>query len=141
MGLMEMMKYNIEALSMGEKLLGSLIVMFLGMVTCIVVLSILILCIKIMSSAFSGKNNSSGNPTASAPAPKASTGAGPNTAAATLDDDSELIAVITAAITAISGSSSFRIKNITEKKSHPTLSNWVSAGRFEAFDSRKSTKK
>jgi len=142
MGLMEMMKYNIGALSMGERLLGAVITMVLGMATCLVALTILILCVKIMSALFRGKSNGAGNASSAPSAPKSSSQGGPAASAITVvEDDLELVAVITAAIAAVRGSNNFVIKNITEKKRHPLLSNWVTTGRFEAFSSRKSVNK
>lgn len=141
MGLMEMMKYNIDALSAGEKLLGSVITMVLGMATCLIALTILIICIKIMSVFFGGKKDKGGKSSPASSAPVSTPKSGPTASAITLEDNSELVAVITAAIAAISGSSNFVIRNITEKKRPPLLSNWVTTGRFEAFNSRKTVKK
>jgi len=133
--IIEMMKNPeiLKTLSIGEKMLGSLIVMVLGIVTCFIVLLIIMFAIRIMGAAV-GEKKKPQVPSV-APAPAASL-----VVAAPQEDEGELIAVITAAITAMRGSSSFRIRNISEKKAPPALSNWVSAGRIENFSSRRVAK-
>lgn len=137
MDIIEMMKNPeiLKTLSIGEKMLGSLIVMVLGIVTCFIVLLIIMFAIRIMGAAVGEKKKPQVPSVAPAPAPAASP-----VVAAPQEDEGELIAVITAAITAMRGSSSFRIKNISEKKAPPALSNWVSAGRIENFSSRRVAK-
>lgn len=134
MDIIEMMKNPeiLKTLSVGEKMLGSLIVMVLGLVTCFIVLLIIMFAIRIMGAAFGEKKNPQTPSAAPVPAPAVKqVGDTPQ------EDEGELIAVITAAITAMTGSSSFRIRNISEKRAAPVLSNWVSAGRSENFASRK----
>lgn len=58
-----------------------------------------------------------------------------------VQDDTELIAVITAAIAAYAGSGNMAIKSIVKKDSYKKMSNWVRMGRQEAFDSRRNIKK
>jgi len=129
-----------KTLSVGDKMLGSLIVMFLGLVTCFIVLLIIMFAIRVMGSAFGEKKKEQMPVVAQVPAPA------PNpeitqVESAPQEDEGELIAVITAAITAMTGSSSFKIRNISEKRLAPTLTNWVSAGRSDLFASRRVTKK
>lgn len=52
-------------------------------------------------------------------------------------DDTELIAVITAAIAAYAGTGNMAIKSIVKKDSGKKMSNWVRLGRQEAFESRR----
>ena len=139
MDILEMMKNPeiLKTLSIGEKMLGSLIVMVLGIVTCFIVLLIIMFAIRIMGAAVGEKKKPQVPSVAPAPAPAP---AASPVVAAPQEDEGELIAVITAAITAMRGSSSFRIRNISEKKAPPALSNWVSAGRIENFSSRRVAK-
>jgi len=135
--IIEMMKNPeiLKTLSVGEKMLGSLIVMVLGLVTCFIVLLIIMFAIRIMGAAVGEKKKPQMPAVTPAPAPAANP-----VVAAPQEDEGELIAVITAAITAMTGSSSFRIRNISEKRAAPALSNWVSSGRNENFSSRRVTK-
>lgn len=131
MDILEMMKNPeiLKTMSVGDKLLGSVIVMALGMITCFIALVIIMYVIKLMGVVFGQKKKIE---PAVAPAPVQK-----QVDTAPQDDEEELIAVITAAIAAMRGSSSFRIRNISEKKAPPALSNWVSAGRIENFSSRR----
>lgn len=139
MDILEMMKSPeiMKTMSVGDKMLGSLIVMVLGLVTCFIVLLLIMLVIRIMGAAFGEKKNPQIPSATPAPAPAPAVN---QIAAAPQEDEEELIAVITAAITAMTGSSSFKIRNISEKKAPPALSNWVSAGRGENFLSRRVAK-
>lgn len=135
MDIIEMMKNPeiLKTLPAGEKLLGSLIVMLLGLATCFVVLLIIMFAIRVMGSLVGEKKKPQVQlPVTPAPAPVIN-----QVAAAPQEDEGELVAVITAAITAMTGSSNFKIRNISEKKSAPALSSWVIAGRSENFSSRR----
>jgi hypothetical protein len=59
------------------------------------------------------------------------------TSYSTAQDDTELIAVISAAIAAYAGGGNMAIKSITKKDSSKKMSNWVRLGRQEAFNSRR----
>ncbi len=63
------------------------------------------------------------------------------TALSPAQDDSELVAVITAAIAAYAGTGDMAIKSIVKKDSGKKLPNWVRLGRQEAFDSRRLNRK
>jgi sodium pump decarboxylase gamma subunit len=138
--IIEMMKNPeiLKTLSTGEKLLGSLVVMVLGLLTCFIVLLIIMLAIRVMGSAV-GRTKKPKEAAAVAPSPAPAPAANPVVAAPQADEE-ELIAVITAAIAAMTGGSSVIIKNIREKKSAPALSNWVVTGRGENFSSRRVTR-
>ncbi len=59
-------------------------------------------------------------------------------------EDEELVAVITAAIAAYTGTANFKIKSIAAPvapERHRTVSNWVLSGRLEAFQSRRVARK
>jgi len=57
------------------------------------------------------------------------------------EDEAELVAVITAAITAYTGSGDFTIMNIVKSEGAKKVSNWVLSGRQEAFDRRRVIRK
>ncbi len=65
-------------------------------------------------------------------------------AAETQPDDGELVAVITAAIAAYTGTGNFRIKSISAPAAPErpkAVSNWVLCGRMDAFQSRRVLRK
>jgi hypothetical protein len=57
------------------------------------------------------------------------------------EDETEIVAVITAAIMAYTGSGNFIIKNIVKNDRANKTSNWVLRGRQEAFDRRRVNRK
>lgn len=123
-----------ESLSMGEKAMGAGITTLMGMGITFIVLLLLWAVIAIMSKAMTSVNKPTvqAAPTAAAEAPKA--------AAVQEADNSELIAVISAAIAAYEGTSSLAASNLVVKKisrAGGESTAWGKAGMADCVDSRK----
>ncbi len=122
--LLDLMKdaEKLAEMSFGDKMLGSLTVSLLGMVTCFVVLAILMFSIRMI-----GGQKEKETPAIEAPAK-------PAPAIVQADKSQEIAAVITAAIGAyMQGNTAFRIVNISPVR---TESEWAQEGRARAFAGR-----
>lgn len=144
MGLMEIFENPelFDSLSMGERILGSLITALMGMGTTFVVLILIWICIAVVSKAvraeekfFSHDKGKAGNE-----APAAVTAASPQAANPTQAPagDESLVAVIMAAIAAAEGSavtSNLIVRKIIRIPGPDPV--WSNTGRHEALDSRR----
>ncbi len=121
----------IETLSMGEKLLGGLITTVMGIGITFMVLLLLWVIIAVVSKAIAGTENKTKK--SDVPVTPVAT----PVAAVERTSDSELIAVITAAIAAAEGgaSSNLIIKRISRVTGNAPA--WSTAGRAECIDSRR----
>ena len=139
MSLMEMFgnPEMIDQLSMGEKLLGGLITTLMGLGTTFLVLLLLWVIIALISKMINGSENR-GKPQGGAKqeaAPVAAVAAAP---AQETMAESELIAVIMAAIAAVEGkgvASNLNVKRISRISGNAP--SWSAAGRVECIDSRR----
>ena len=139
MGLMDIFAdpSQFETLTMGERVLGSLITAMMGMGTTFTVLVLIWGFINLISRAVRTeeklfKHEAGGKAPAPAPAPA------PVAAAAAPAGDDALIAVITAAIAAAQGSavtSNLIVRKIIRIPGPDPV--WSNTGRHEALDSRR----
>ena len=141
MGLMDIFAdpSQFDTLTMGERILGSLITAMMGMGTTFVVLILIWGFIALISRAVRTdeklfKHEDAGKAAAQAPAPAPAAAA----AAAAPAGDDALIAVITAAIAAAQGSavtSNLIVRKIIRIPGPDPV--WSNTGRHEALDSRR----
>lgn len=115
----------LNALSLGDKLLGSFIVMILGLAVCMIVLFTILLIIKLLRF-MSGKEKTEINGAAYENVQPANT--------VIAEDDGEVVAAIVAAVTLMQDGRPFYIKNI---QAAPERDSWSQAGIAQAHKSRK----
>ena len=140
MGLMERFSdpAYIDAMSMGDKVMGALITTLMGMGITFVVLLLIWGLIAIMTKIMDNNDKTPVAPKASKPAPTAAAPTAPAAIAVEAGISGEIVAAISAAIAAISD---VGIKNnlIVRKINRISGENtpWRSAGESECIDSRK----
>jgi sodium pump decarboxylase gamma subunit len=120
----------LKAMGIGDKLLGSLIVMVLGLAVCMIVLYIIQLAVKLLRIA--GSRDKDKLPEAPAVVPVSPLPA-VNTPA---EDEGEVVAAIIAAVTAMQDGKPFMIRNIAIAADRES---WSAAGLADAFKNRKMT--
>jgi len=128
MSLLEKMKVSADSLTMGEKLMGSLQVTLFGLIVVFFALGILYVCINIMHMLLNSSTKK--KPQAAAPTP-VKVEEPPAVEEEELVDDTELVAVITAAIAATLQTSTHNIivRNITRQPEGTPA--WGKLGRME----------
>ncbi len=134
MGLMEMFADPrlMPDLSMGEKMLGSLITMCMGMGITFVILVLLWVIIAVMNKIMNKSDRAGGTPQVTAPPVSGAAAQSVNAA-----DDGALIAVIAAAIAAAEGTC---VNNLVVRKiqrAAADLPSWAAAGTADCIESRK----
>lgn len=141
MSLMEMFSNpaTFGQLSLADKLAGAGITTLMGMGITFIVLSLLWLCISIMSKAFGTAQKKEKPADAPAAAAVVSGGAGEQAAACQVQDadDTQLIAVITAAIAAYEGETA--MSNLVVRKISRISGDmpaWAHAGHSDCIASR-----
>lgn len=128
------------SLSMGERMAGAGVTALMGLGTTFLVLCLIWIILAIMGRIMDNKrkNDAANAAPAAAPAPKA---AAPAPAKAAATDDAQLVAVISAAIAALEGTSTSNlvVRKITRVGGTSTA--WSHAGSMDCLDSRNMTSK
>ncbi len=129
MSILEKMKVSSDSLSLSEKLIGSLQVTLFGILVVFVALGILYVCINIMNKVLNPVANKGNKKPLTPAAPVVA--AEPQPVDEEIADDSELVAVITAAIAATLETSAHNIvvRNITRLPDCTPA--WGRLGRME----------
>jgi Na+-transporting methylmalonyl-CoA/oxaloacetate decarboxylase gamma subunit len=115
----------LKAMGIGDKLLGTLIVMVLGLAICMMILSIIMLAIKLLR--LTSLKKAAPAAVQARPAPVPAPGA-------PIEEDGELVAAILAAVSILREGRPFTIKNIARA---PDRQSWSDAGLADAFKKRK----
>jgi Na+-transporting methylmalonyl-CoA/oxaloacetate decarboxylase gamma subunit len=119
----------LKAMGLGDKLIGSLIVMVLGLATCMIILFIIQMVVKLLRIV-GGKEDRSEVPAppVPAPAPPVQIQSVPE------EEPDEVVAAIITAVTSMQNGKPFMIKNITPAGQRES---WSEAGLADAFENRK----
>lgn len=121
-------KETFEKLTFNQKLAGSLIVVFQGMIIVFIVLLLILISTKIMSAVLADKKVSQPDLLAThTPHPEVG-----NLECSDSVTDEELVAVITAAVVAAEGTNNIVVSRIRKVKNH--ASNWNVAGIKETMN-------
>lgn len=121
----------LKTLPFGEKMMGAVETLGIGLAVVFAVLILIYLSINVLTALM---NNAEKKAAAAAPAPAAAPKAAPAPVAEPEPDyTEEIMAAIFAAITEMEGNANFKIVNV---KQVSTSSNWISTARSEAFASR-----
>ena len=119
----------LKAMELGEKLIGSFIVMILGLATCMIILFIIQMVVKLLHIV-GGKENQSKVPAAPVPTPASPV----QVQSISAEDPDEVVAAIITAVTSMQNGKPFTIRNISLVGQRES---WSEAGLTDTFENRK----